>query len=77
MQLPSFQNVLKAWLPRGMARMLSLLIFFVPFALLQLIGWDQLLVINDNKSCRSLQRVPAPHSATAITGPSTGSGGGR
>ena len=43
MQLPSFQNILKAWLPRGTARMLCWLFFFVPFALYFLVGWGQLL----------------------------------
>ena len=34
---------LKAWFPRGTARILCWVVFFLPFALYFLIGWDQLL----------------------------------
>ena len=43
MQLPPFQDILKAWFPRGTARILCWVVFFLPFALYFLIGWDQLL----------------------------------
>ena len=43
MQLPPFRDILKAWFPRGTARILCWVVFFLPFALYFLIGWDQLL----------------------------------
>lgn len=42
MQLPPFQDILKAWFPWGTARILCWVVFFLPFALYFLIGWDQL-----------------------------------
>ena len=43
MRLPPFQDILRAWLPRATARLLCWVVFFLPFALYFLIGWDQLL----------------------------------
>ena len=43
MRLPPFQDILRAWFPRATARLLCWVVFFLPFALYFLIGWDQLL----------------------------------